>query len=130
MSHLQNPKGSTLQQLDPVRRQYQEPRHKRWNTDRKEITLIAAENKLGKRNIEATHHCNLSIVELCHEYCNVHRSKILEQKTKYKQNKLRSTALREASHCPTEELHIQGDGEILFIYLLTCLLINNICFEL
>lgn len=90
MSHPQNPKGLELQQLDPVRRQYQEPRHKRRDSDWKEISLVVTKDKLGKRKMEVIHHCHASIVELCQEYCNVHCSKVQGQKTKYKQNKLRT----------------------------------------
>lgn len=80
MSHPQNPKGSALQQLDPLQRQYQEPRHKRGHSDWKEITLVATKDKLGKRNIEVTHHYHVSTVELCQKYCNVRCSEILGQR--------------------------------------------------
>lgn len=84
MSHPHNPKGLELQQLDPVRRQYQEPRHKRGDSDRKEVSLVATKDKLGKRKMEVIHHCHANIVELCHEYCIVQCSKVQGKKTKAK----------------------------------------------
>lgn len=67
MFHPQNPRGLALQQLDPVQRQYQEPRHERGDSDWKEITLDATKGKLGKTNMEITHHCHVSNVKLCQE---------------------------------------------------------------